>query len=182
MAHVGVPPGAVHWSEQRRARMLLESFHAVMTRFGQARGWPLAALERLRDDCLDTGLDLAWRSAWKSSPDRRMEACVDAWLHDDGFSRVRILLRDRSSGELTGCSDVVEGPVGEAALKRESKTLRWRDGDTVELSLRTFLGNRTPVPLIVTTSRLHPVGPWPARAAVRNEPAPRLSVDPPWPR
>jgi hypothetical protein len=46
MAHVGVPVGAGAWSEQRRARMLLEAFHAVMTRFGHARGWPLAGLER----------------------------------------------------------------------------------------------------------------------------------------
>jgi|TARA_Y100000815_G_scaffold229854_2_gene219395 hypothetical protein len=180
MAHVGVPVGAGAWSEQRRARMLLEAFHAVMTRFGHARGWPLAGLERLHDDYLDTGLDLAWRSAWKSSPDRRTEACLDAWLHDDGFSRVRILLRDRTSGEIAGSSEVVEGPVAEVALKRESKTLRWRDRDTVELSLSTFLGNRTPVPLVASVPSLHQVTPWPERAPVRTEPAPEFSVDPAW--
>ncbi len=154
MAHVGVPVGAGAWSEQRRARMLLEAFHAVMTRFGHARGWPLAGLERLHDDYLDTGLDLAWRSAWKSSPDRRTEACLDAWLHDDGFSRVRILLRDRTSGEIAGSS--------------------------VELSLSTFLGNRTPVPLVASVPSLHQVTPWPERAPVRTEPAPEFSVDPAW--
>lgn len=181
MAHVGVPAGAAAWSEQRRARMLLDAFHAVMTRFGQARGWSVAALDRLRDACLDTGMDLAWRSTWKSSPGRRLEACVDAWLHDDGFSRVRILLRDRTSGEIIGSSEVVEGPVAEVALKRESKTLRWRDRDTVELTMSTHLGNRTSVPLIASRASLQPVTPWPERAAVWTEPAPRLSVDPPWP-
>lgn len=179
MAHVGVPVGTATWSEQRRARMLLESFHAVMTRFGQARGWSLPALVRLRDSCLDTSVDFAWRSAWKSSPDRRTEACVDAWLHDDGFTRVRILIRDRTSGKIAGSSEVVEGPVAEVALERESKTLRWRDRGTAELTLSTFLGNRTPVPLVASVPRLHPVTPWPERAPVRTEPAPELSVDPP---
>jgi hypothetical protein len=176
MAHVGVPAGAAGWPEQRRARLLLEGMHAVMTRFGQARGWSQQDLDRLRETCLDSGLDLTWRSSWKAAPGRHSEACVDAWLHDDGFSRVRILLRDRATGEVTGCSQVVEGPVGEAGLKRAARSLRWRDREVVEVVLPTFLGNRAPVPLEVDVRATEPVAPWPARPAVRVEPAPIIEV------
>lgn len=131
--HVLVPTSFADRSPDVRARLLLEAVHGIVCRLAVARGWDAEALETCRQHVLDRGLEHRWRSASKTSPDRRLEAYAEFRLPPDGYGRVRVVVVRRHDDEVVATSDEALAFCTREGFVRAARSLRWAGSARVAL-------------------------------------------------
>lgn len=134
MAGVSLPDGVDLLSGESRGLLVLDVIHGAVERLAAARGWHVAAAVAARDHALEKHLQYSWHGRWKASPGRRHEARARFRLEDDGFGRVRVEVRDRTTGDRVTSSreELAVGTL--AGFKRSAATLRWDTSDLVALT------------------------------------------------
>ncbi|WP_300682162.1 hypothetical protein [Nocardioides sp.] len=122
---VFVPEAVVGLSAGERGRLVLDLIHDAVVQLAPHRGWPLEAIERVRARVLAQDLEFRWASSWKTSPDRSMTARAVYRVDDDGWGRVAIEVRDRTSEVLIARSAPALAYNALVNFRASAKTLRW---------------------------------------------------------
>ncbi len=127
-AGVCVPPHVVRLSAAARGRLVLDVIHAAVTELAPHRDWPLTTVAAVREQVLGRHLRFEWASAWKSSPDRKLQARAFFRLADDGYGRVVLEIRDRKTEHLLARSGQALAYTSPIGFERSVRTLKWSDG------------------------------------------------------
>ncbi|MFC7534652.1 hypothetical protein [Actinoplanes sp. GCM10030250] len=107
--------------------------HAAAVRLGRDRGWDQDALAAAHGHALAAGLRYRWTGPSKISPDRRHVACPVFVLHDDGFGRVMIEVRQRDHDRVIAVSEPALAFSTSDGFQRSARTLRWQNKNSVGL-------------------------------------------------
>ncbi|WP_433618405.1 hypothetical protein ACQP2P_21045 [Dactylosporangium sp. CA-139114] len=134
MAGVTLPDGVAALSSTARAALALDVMHAAALRMAQARGWDPAAFAAARAHVVAHDLRFRWTGPAKSAPGRRYTARPVCTISDDGLGRLVVEIRRVPDGTLVGASAEIVTPGSERTFRRVARTLRWRDGGTVEIN------------------------------------------------
>lgn len=132
-ANIEVPSVVADLPPLVRARLVLDVVDLVLRQLAPVRSWPLAAVDALRQEVLDTGLGFWWMGREVSSPDRRRSARTHFSVSDDGFGRVRVQIREKSSETLVGASAPLLAYSTIEGFRRTAKSLHWDDRDHLSL-------------------------------------------------
>ena len=179
-------PRSAGWlSARERARLVLDGVHAAVLELARIRGMDPLQFDVCHEHVIASNFVFTAESAWKTSPDRRHQARVRLILTpDDGFGRVRLEVRPRSTSSSdpeVWCSAEMVGPGLPRPFTREAKSLRWLCPTEVAIGFKMDVRDQR---LSTLTARHSEQGAWASEVANEitvREPDPQSEVGPPPP-